>query len=123
MQLTKNFHSNEFKSKDGFTVPLGLMPNVQRLARNLQVLRDHVQRPVYVRSGYRTHKHNKAVGGAPGSQHPKAKAGDIEVPGYTPKQLYDTIEELIAAGKMEQGGLGLYPTFVHYDVRGKKARW
>jgi len=24
---------------------------------------------------------------------------------------------------MLQGGVGLYPTFVHYDVRLKKARW
>jgi len=24
---------------------------------------------------------------------------------------------------MKQGGLGLYDSFVHYDVRGVKARW
>jgi len=24
---------------------------------------------------------------------------------------------------MKEGGLGLYNTFVHYDIRGTKARW
>ncbi len=33
------------------------------------------------------------------------------------------IEKLIAAGKMEEGGLGIYSTWVHYDHRNVKARW
>ena len=35
----------------------------------------------------------------------------------------DTIERLIREGKMEDGGMGRYSTFVHYDVRGSRARW
>jgi hypothetical protein len=41
----------------------------------------------------------------------------------TPDEVADTIELLIAEGKMEQGGLGRYDTFTHFDVRGSKARW
>jgi hypothetical protein len=33
------------------------------------------------------------------------------------------IENLIAQGKIIEGGVGIYPTFVHYDIRGTKARW
>jgi uncharacterized protein YcbK (DUF882 family) len=63
------------------------------------------------------------VGGGSNSQHLYAKAADIVVKGYTPKQVHAKIEELTKAGKMTQGGLGLYKTFVHYDIRSTKARW
>ena len=33
------------------------------------------------------------------------------------------IEDLIDFGVMLQGGLGLYDTFVHYDIRKTRARW
>lgn len=123
LQLTKNFNLSEFHSHDGVPVPVHLIPNIRKLARNLQVLRDDIGVPIRIRSGYRSPKHNKAVGGVPGSQHPKGNAGDLEQNVFKPKGLYNRIEQLIAAGKMEQGGVGLYPTFVHYDTRGKKARW
>jgi uncharacterized protein YcbK (DUF882 family) len=124
MKLTKNFSRQEFDCKDGTVVPNHLMVNLQKLAENLQVLRDYLGVPVQVTgSGYRTPTHNKRVGGAKNSLHLEAKAADINAKGLTPRQLYDVIEKLIAQGKMKQGGLGLYPTFVHYDIRGIKARW
>lgn len=124
MKLTANFSRAEFDCKDGTQVPEILMDNLKELAKNLQVLRDHLGVPVSVTgSGYRTPSHNKKVGGAKKSQHLYAKAADINAKGYTPKQLKDEIEKLIAAGKMKQGGLGLYNSFVHYDIRGFKARW
>ena len=123
MQLTKNFKLEEFTCHDGTPVPAEYLPNVQELANNLQVLRDLLGKPVVVLSGYRTPDYNGSHGGALHSQHMLAKASDIQVKGMTPKQLHDRIEALIAAGKMKQGGLGLYPAFVHYDVRGTAARW
>lgn len=124
VQLTKNFNSKEFDCKDGTKVPANLMSNLQHLAANLQILRDYLGVSVTVTgSGYRTPAHNKAVGGAKDSQHLYAKAADINAKGYTPKQLAAKIEELIAAKKIDQGGLGIYPTFVHYDIRGTRARW
>ena len=124
VQLTKNFNSKDFDCKDGTKVPANLMSNLQRLAANLQILRDYLGVPVTVTgSGYRTPKHNRAVGGAKDSQHLYAKAADINAKGFTPKQLAAKIEELIAAKKIDQGGLGIYATFVHYDIRGTRARW
>lgn len=124
MKLTKDFHLSEFDCKDGTPVPDELFDNVQELAENLQVLRDYLDEPVNITgSGYRTPSHNKKVGGAKESQHLEAKAADISTKSKTPKQLAKVIEKLIAEGKMKQGGIGIYPGFVHYDIRGTKARW
>ena len=40
-----------------------------------------------------------------------------------PAEVFVIIEDLIDMGHMLQGGLGLYDTFVHYDIRKTKARW
>ena len=122
-QLTKNFKLSEFKCRDGTSVPDEHMANVEALAKNLQVLRDYIGKPINVISGYRSPKYNRKIGGARRSQHMFARAGDIKVKGMDPKEVKDAIEKLILEGKMVQGGVGLYTTFVHYDVRGRKARW
>lgn len=124
MKLTKNFTRQEFDCKDGNVVPDKYIPNCQEVANNLQVLRDELGVPVTITgSGYRTPSHNKKVGGAKNSQHLPCKAADINAEGYTPKDLAAEIEKLIKAKKMKQGGIGIYPGFVHYDIRGTKARW
>jgi uncharacterized protein YcbK (DUF882 family) len=123
-RLTQNFTLEEFACKDGTPVPEDLRGNVQELANNLQVLRDYLGEPIQVNSGYRTPAWNASrEGSAKNSQHLKAKAADIVCKSKTPKQLGAIIEKLIAAKKMKQGGLGIYPGFVHYDVRGRRARW
>lgn len=123
MQLTKNFNLEEFRCKDGTPVPKELLVNVELLAANLQKLRDYLDEPIHINSGYRTPTYNAKVGGARKSQHLLAKAADITVKSKTPKQLAAIIEKLIARGEMMQGGLGVYPGFVHYDVRKTKSRW
>ena len=123
MQLEKNFNLKEFECKDGTVVPKEYMSNVEELARNLQILRDHIQKPITIISGYRSLEYNTKIKGAKRSQHMVAKAADIIVPGMTSLEVRDIILELIREGKMEKGGVGIYPTFVHYDVRGYNARW
>lgn len=123
MQLTQNFDRIEFISKDGRDVPEELLPNLQLLAENLQILRDHLGEPVRILSGYRSAEHNRRIGGARNSKHVKAMAADITVRSKSPRQLAAIIERLIASRQMRQGGLGIYPGFVHYDVRGTRSRW
>jgi len=123
MQLTENFNIDEFKCKDGTAVPQNLIPNVKKLAENLQVLRDYVGKPIHLNSGYRSPAYNKKIGGAPESKHKLAQAGDITIPGMTPTEVHKTILKLITDKKMHNGGLGLYKTFVHYDIRPTPARW
>ena len=121
--ITKNFSAIEFKCKDGSHVPDDLMDNVRLLCENLQVLRDELNRPIRVISGYRSPKYNRRIGGARRSQHMTAKAADIRVSGMSPKEVRTVILRLIKEGRMMSGGVGLYTTFTHYDVRGRNARW
>ena len=123
MQLTKNFNLSEFACKDGTQVPVEYYDNVKKLAYSLQALRDYLEAPIRINSSYRHESYNKAVGGSKSSQHLYARAADITCDGYTPEQVAKAIETLIEERLMDNGGLGRYNTFTHYDVRSYKARW
>ena len=123
MKLTDNFTLAEFNSKDGAEMPAEVLENVIKLACNIQVIRDKIGCPLHINSAYRSPNHNKAIGGVKNSKHLLGKASDLTSRNHTPKQLYDVIESLIKDGKISEGGLGLYNSFVHYDIRGTKARW
>jgi uncharacterized protein YcbK (DUF882 family) len=114
---------SEFHSHDGVDVPTAVRGNVQGVMRELEVLRVEVGKPIRIVSGFRSAAHNKSVGGADRSKHLCGMAADIKIDGMMPTEIHSTIERLISAGHMKQGGLGLYRTFVHYDTRGTKARW
>jgi len=121
--LTLNFNKKEFASKDGAGMPEDVWQNIKTLAKQLEALRSHLNKPIIVTSGYRSETHNNRIGGKKNSQHLLGKAADIQIKGLKPKTIYKAIEKLIEQGKMLEGGLGLYDTFVHYDIRGKEARW
>ena len=55
-----------------------VIENLTALVDNvLDPLREAWRRPIHVNSGYRCPELNRAVGGAPGSQHMKGEAADI----------------------------------------------
>lgn len=124
MKLTNNFSLSEFKCKCGkCEMPPEVLKNVSELAKNLQVLRDYIKEPITINSGYRCSEHNKKVGGEKNSQHLLGKAADIVVKGKKTLYINILIETLIGDKKMKNGGLGIYNTFNHYDIRDNKARW
>ena len=123
MKLTDNFSLNEFNSKDGAEMPAEVLENCLKLAVNLQTIRDEAGCAIHINSAYRSPEHNKRIGGVKNSQHTKGTAADLVSRKHTPNQLYDLIENLIERGKISQGGLGLYRSFVHYDIRKTRARW
>jgi uncharacterized protein YcbK (DUF882 family) len=120
---SKYFNISEFHSNDGVEVPEKYYGNLQKLMTNLDVLREYLGSAIFINSGYRSPAHNKKVGGVSNSQHLYAIAADMRSLTKTPKEIKAAIETLIAQGKMSKGGVGLYSTFVHYDVRGTNARW
>jgi uncharacterized protein YcbK (DUF882 family) len=123
MKLTDNFSLQEFQSKDGTPFPNEVVTNLITLAKQLQVLRDHLGKPITITSGYRSKEHNMKIGGALDSFHVRGMAADIQVAGMKPKEVAEVIELLIKEGKMMEGGIGIYRTWLHYDHRGKRIRW
>lgn len=78
------------------TPPAAAIDNLARLCRDvLQPLRDALDRPVVVSSGYRSPRVNALVGGArnPPSAHLDGRAADINVPGMSP---LDVCRQVIA---------------------------
>ena len=123
MKLTENFNLSEFNCKSGAEMPSEVFDNIKKLAENMQVLRNHIGKPIQITSGYRSPDHNKKVGGAKASKHVLGQACDFKVKGVTPAEVIKSIETLIMCGKMKEGGIGVYPTWTHYDIRDTKARW
>ena len=113
--LTKNFKVREFACRDGSDVVFISMD----LVEVLQKIRDHFGRPVTINSGYRTVTYNEKVDGADSSQHMYGMAADISVSGVKPKDVAAFAETLLP----KTGGIGIYDSFTHVDVRAAKSRW
>lgn len=114
VQLSKNFKSTEFDCKCGKCKDTLID---DKLITLLQKLRNKVEKPIIINSGFRCAAHNKAVGGATTSQHTIGKAADIRVSGIDPEKIANYCETI------GFDGIGRYKTFTHVDTRGYKARW
>ena len=131
--MTKNFSKEEFDCNDGSEMPINVYHNMVKVANQLQTLRDELKKPIHINSAYRSEDYNKQIGGAhkidkkgnriETSQHVFGRAADIAIKGMTPIEVSKVIERLISNGDMLQGGIGIYSSFVHYDIRGERRRW
>ena len=119
MKITKNFDLSEFACNDGTTCTRILLPNVIELAKILQVMgcvrETHIisiqlTGLVITTKNWRRFKVSISW-----------KSSRYKVTASHLKRWQTLLGTFL--GKMKQGGLGLYDTFVHYDVRGTKARW
>ena len=113
-KLSTNFRVREFACNDG-TDPIFIDSDLVAI---LQKIRTHFGKPVTITSAYRTPPHNSREGGTTYSQHLYGKAADIKISGVTPKKVADYAETLL-----DNGGIGIYNTFTHIDVRSVKSRW
>lgn len=118
--VSEEFHSTDFDCKCVFpecTVTRlceDMVAGVTKLALYFPI--------IIIDSGFRCPRHNAEpkVGGKPDSQHILGKAADIKSRFGTPKEIKDRAEELPV---FANGGIGLYPSWVHVDSRGHKSRW
>ena len=113
--LSKNFKVSEFKCNDGSDTVL----ISDKLVDLLQKIRDHFGVAVVINSGYRTSAYNKKVGGVSNSQHVKGTAADIVVKCVDPLTVGQYVEYIMP----DHGGIGVYQTFTHVDVRSNRSRW
>lgn len=114
-KLSTNFRVREFACSDR-TDPIFID---SELVTILQKIRTHFGKAVTITSAYRTPTHNKACGGTSYSQHLYGKAADIKLNGVSPKTVAAYAEKLLP----NKGGIGIYDTFTHIDVRDIKSRW
>ena len=114
-KVAKNFTVAEFASKDGSRVVI-IHP---MLPESLQKARDHFGKPLIITSGYRTTSYNIKVGGVSNSQHVFGNAADVYIPGVSVLDLYNYLCEIAGSSC----GIGIYDTFVHFDVRATKSRF
>lgn len=89
------------------------------LVAGLEALTDVIGKPRLL-SGYRCEAHNGKVGGSHNSQHLLGKAADIQSMFVKPLEIVAAAENI---ERFKNGGIGLYPTFTHVDVRDGMARW
>lgn len=114
-KLSTNFRVKEFACTDG-SDPIFVDSD---LVNVLQKIRTHFGKSVTITSAYRTPTKNKACGGSTFSQHLYGKAADIKISGVSPKSVAAYAETLLK----NKGGIGIYSTFTHIDVRATKSRW
>ena len=114
-KLSTNFKVKEFACSDG-SDPIFID---SELVTILQKIRTHFGKAVTITSAYRTPTHNKNVGGTTYSQHLYGRAADISIRGVSPSKVSAYAEELLSG----RGGVGIYNTFTHIDVRDSKSRW
>lgn len=115
VKLSANFKVSEFACKDGSDTVF-ISPG---LVAVLQKIRDHFAKPVIITSAYRNDAYNKKVGGTDYSQHKYGMAADIYISGISPATIAEFVETIMP----NTGGIGIYSSFVHVDVRTDRARW
>lgn len=114
-KVSANFRVKEFACNDG-SDPVIISP---KLVTILQKIRTYFGKAVTINSAYRTPTHNKSEGGTTYSYHLYGMAADIVVKGVAPKTVAAYAEKLMP----NNGGIGVYNSFVHVDVRTGKSRW
>ncbi|HWI85701.1 MAG TPA: D-Ala-D-Ala carboxypeptidase family metallohydrolase [Sphingomonas sp.] len=87
--LSRHFSRTEFEHSDtavargiANVMPEALLPAARAVCeRLLEPIRDHFGVPLILNSGYRSRALNRALGSKDSSQHRRAEAADIEMPG------------------------------------------
>lgn len=132
MILTPHFKASEFLCRHGLPkIGDPVWQNILQVAQALEEVRDEVQMPIRVISGYRCEVCNKQCGGARQSQHLVGRAADIVIKGFSIDEIAQVIWRLMGDARIPKGGVGLYyrgrPTqgcgFLHYDIRGYMVTW
>ena len=103
MNLSENFTLEEFlvsqtAARHGIEMvpPPHIIQNLERLCVScMQPLRDAVNRPIFVSSGFRSPDLNSLIGGSKTSAHMQGNACDFRVSGMSP---YDTCQMIVEMG-------------------------
>ena len=119
MRISKNFTLDEFNVSASHPelakgIPINIRPAIIALVVHvLQPICDKTGWTCKINSGYRSIELNRAVGGAPASQHMKGEAADCVF--MKDKKPVPIIEVLKAGKDFNFDQMIAYPTFVHFS--------
>ena len=86
----------------------------------IQSIRDYLDMPIIITSAYRCKMHNSTIpGSSPESYHTKGLAVDISTLGWCGYAIHDLLELITS----QDSGIGVYPTFIHFDLRNDRSVW
>lgn len=94
--MSELIHSDTAKKYGIDNMPYNaeVLDNLLLLITNvLQPLRDYVNRPIIINSGYRSFSLNAKVGGVINSQHLTGQAADFTIKGLTVKQTMELVKK------------------------------
>lgn len=94
--MSELIHSDTAKKYGIDNMPYNaeVLDNLLLLITNvLQPLRDYVNRPIIINSGYRSYSLNAKVGGVINSQHLTGQAADFTIKGLTVKQTMELVKK------------------------------
>ena len=127
VQISTHFRLSEFQCKDGQDF-VAIDNRLVELLENIRKMCDG--EAVHINSAFRTASWNRQQkGSAPESKHLYGMAADIWVGHYdrnknpvrtkTPAEVAAIAEIFLGSS----GGIGIYKTFTHVDVRTGRSRW
>ena len=125
MNLSPNFtleeltHSEVAERKNLDNTPNAIeIANLTRLAGLLEQVRELLNKPIMINSGFRSKAVNDSVGSKDSSQHRIGCAADLRVPGMTPKQV---VTACIAAGLPFDQIIEEFGSWTHISVTNQAA--
>ena len=113
--------SRVMKSSTGEVLPKEGYGVARKLFQAVEIIGNEATKQgltLNINSHYRGPVKNCQVGGVKNSMH--MVGGAIDLGTTNPKKLNQIILGLISKGKIPEGGVGTYNSFIHYDIRGKK---
>lgn len=117
------------KDNGGTPRPASLNKNAADTTENLNILQHQIFKKfgdtakISINSAYRSPAYNAKIGGVPNSEHTKANAIDFKVTGVAANEVQKLCAELMRAGTIKKGGIGLANSYTHLDTRGTMKGW
>lgn len=128
-RLSDHFVIEEFDCHDGTKVSPREYNGLEYLCRQILEPMRAKFGPCSVHSGFRTVTYNRKVGGEPNSFHiypahdGNDQAVDVSFARGNSSQWHALANNIRNTKRAGRGGLGLYRTFVHIDIRDYAANW
>lgn len=94
MELLKSPEAIRLDIKEQFNPNQEIIDNLKALCEDiLEPLREKINEPILITSGYRCESLNNKVGGADTSQHMQGQAADIHINGLSIEDLFQYIKK------------------------------